>query len=1347
MPHRARRFLLCCVPLILAAPVMAAPAAEDPPRRPWQPAWPGADAPVEAVRCRIVSYAGKWTRHGLSNYMVWRHPNGPLAPRTPRDELFRITHDVDVDGDAATDDDYVASLPFSLAEPLSNPDWPMHMALPNRRSARFYGGVSWYVANSTPQAYPFYAEMGYNPDHSPPWYDGRAEDHPLHGQANERRADSVHRNAWAILWRKADFLNAADRGRVSLDESSRLASITARDYWMGFDDVRMIVGDPCGLWISDTEQFDIPSAGYKPAKGRVFLLRPTEATWAPYKPQGHHILFDADAADFAPRRFDDVRAVGWYVAKTNLEGKQSHLKWYGFEADAVVRRPAVPSVHQAMVPVPHREGVPAFHLAACETPYALWKDIHRYGDAPFHTLEARYVYTKAGDMGSMLLGEHSHGPHEPATNVTWYDALAICNTLSEMEGRRACYYVDPNFREPFRNMHIATRAVAPPYERRNLLGPTCETVPPASVYVDWAADGYRLPTPAEWLAAWRAGKNRAAPAAAWLADNSGRRTHDVGTRKADALGLHDLAGNVWELTWPHGDVYDPAAGPPQLAIGGGFDHPRDPTAGGQAASPYGDAPHDGSCRIGVRMVRRRAGLAAPARGPVPDETGVGEIDGAPAWRFGPDTRTAARRKPAEPAGDAPEMIDLPGGTFHRFPDRTEITVSPLAVARTHTTYAQWKRVLQWAEANGYAFARTGDMGNMYYFLHRHGPDEPVTRVTWHDAVVWCNALSEMLGRTPCYYTDPNRTSVYRRAFAWRALKVSGPETVSAEPHRYSAYSHLLPQPWVFTRWDADGFRLPTAAEFEYALRAGGDTPYFWGDNPAERDAHAWHLANAGGRTHPVGRKKPNAFGLLDMQGNAYHWLHSARRGADPTRPPELDVRNPKADPFWNHGKPREMYGGSPSARIVGGSWLCGGARLSGSHGISCDSQNRVNLTFAYADLGFRVVRCEAGTHPRDGLEPLADWPVVLDIDANDYDPLAGAAYRGSLARTGCHATRGPRGGEVAARWTFDTGGAVRSSPVVVGGVVYVGSDGGHFHAIRARDGEELWRLAVPGGVTGSPCVAGGSVYFGGNDGALYAVEAETGEVRWRAPGRGQALATSPAVAYGTVFVEGCWGFDAATGRQVWATTKGRLRGGGTSRLSSAALVGGRLYHDGSAAEIATARYAIGRGDAWAGHNTDPVAGSVMLALNSGLGGAVNLPDIRALDADSGRLLWRRPVAAPGQSVNVRKVLLTSPAVWDGRVYLGFDGGLLFCLDLADGQPRWTFDAGAPIRSCPSVSAADGGVYFGCHDGTLYALDARTGRRRWTCRTGGKILSSPWPAAGTVYVGSDDGKLHAVSAAP
>ncbi|MFF4778726.1 formylglycine-generating enzyme family protein [Microtetraspora fusca] len=138
------------------------------------------------------------------------------------------------------------------------------------------------------------------------------------------------------------------------------------------------------------------------------------------------------------------------------------------------------------------------------------------------------------------------GPRTPVTDVSWLDAVRFCNLLSRAEGLCPCYSIgdDPDGRD---------------------------------VVCDWEADGYRLPSEAEWEYACRAGTSGVRygelDEIAWYRENSGGEIHDVATRAPNAWGLHDMIGNVWEWCW---DVYDPAVyGPYRVFRGGGvYDLPR-----------------------------------------------------------------------------------------------------------------------------------------------------------------------------------------------------------------------------------------------------------------------------------------------------------------------------------------------------------------------------------------------------------------------------------------------------------------------------------------------------------------------------------------------------------------------------------------------------------------------------------------------------------------------------------------------------------------------------------------------------------------------------------------------------
>ncbi|WP_174549493.1 formylglycine-generating enzyme family protein [Nocardiopsis trehalosi] len=163
-----------------------------------------------------------------------------------------------------------------------------------------------------------------------------------------------------------------------------------------------------------------------------------------------------------------------------------------------------------------------------------------------------------------------------------------------------------------------------------------------------------------------------------------------------------------------------------------------------------------------------------------------------------------------------------------------------------------------------------------------GPLAPVTEVSWTDAVRFCNALSRAAGRTPCYRpgTDPDAVGT------------------AAVP-------------------GADGYRLPTEAEWEYACRAGTA-----GDRYGDLDAIAWHRGNSGGAAHDVATRAPNAWGLHDMIGNVWEWC--------------WDVYDPA------------VYG--PYRVFRGGGWQ------DVPRALRAACRRKSHPTLRIDDLGFRVAR-------------------------------------------------------------------------------------------------------------------------------------------------------------------------------------------------------------------------------------------------------------------------------------------------------------------------------------------------------------------------------------------------------
>src|ERR1051325_9089309 len=313
-----------------------------------------------------------------------------------------------------------------------------------------------------------------------------------------------------------------------------------------------------------------------------------------------------------------------------------------------------------------------------------------------------------------------------------------------------------------------------------------------------------------------------------------------------------------------------------------------------------------------------------------------------------------------------------------------------------------------------------------------------------------------------------------------------------------------------------------------------------------------------------------------------------------------------------------------------------------------------------------------------------------------YD--AGDSIESSAAIVGGTVFVGSQKGELVALsldngkvyWEFATGNTIgEASPAYGNGVGYIGDLGGWLNALNASDGKKLWAFKTNGEIKSSPVVFGDRLLIGSYDEFLYCLSTKDGSVLWKFKTNGPVHST-PSISNGLAFIAGCdevfRAIRIADGKQVFNVSSGSYTGASPALRNGAAFYG---TFDNEVLSVNLAQKQI----AW--RYEHPVkkfpyySSAAVTATSVVVGGRDKMVHGLTL---AGKAAW---------TFTTRARVESSPAIAGDRVFVGSNDGRFYVLNLSNGTKLWEFNAGAPLSASPAI--ANGRIVIGTLDGKLFCF--------------------------------------------
>ncbi|MBN2531594.1 MAG: PQQ-binding-like beta-propeller repeat protein [Spirochaetales bacterium] len=320
-------------------------------------------------------------------------------------------------------------------------------------------------------------------------------------------------------------------------------------------------------------------------------------------------------------------------------------------------------------------------------------------------------------------------------------------------------------------------------------------------------------------------------------------------------------------------------------------------------------------------------------------------------------------------------------------------------------------------------------------------------------------------------------------------------------------------------------------------------------------------------------------------------------------------------------------------------------------------------------------------------------------------------------------------------WTYKTGDAVRSTPVISGNMVFTGSDDGGLYALDLLTGKKIWVFTTEDAIEAPPLLAFDTLYFGTLGGVFYAVDMATGRAKWQyntdAQISGSANYTTEQKGKKKLIVFGSYDnnlycLDALTGKKIWSFKAKSYINGAASLYNQSFVFGG------CDAMIRVIR-------AWDGKELFHIdAGSYIpgsVAVNGDYAFAGHYGNkLICIDLVKKKISWEFGDKEEGAP------FFSSPASGNGNVLIASEDGILYCIDQQTGKLKWKYLSADEVKGSPVI--AGNKVVLCSGDGYVYFLDITDGKKIWSYETGDSISGSPAVAGEMVIFGADDGVIYA-----